>query len=133
MELLRAVPFLLLAGGILCFAWAAVTGGAAAGVFVIFPFVIGSGPAALVGVLLIAVGLLTLPWAMVPRDVPPPIRRPRNGEPDARDRGGVILVGPVPFFFGSWRSAPRWAYWAAVVVGSVLLLVVVLWELFLLR
>lgn len=133
MELVRAVPVLLLAVGIGCLAWASATGSAAAGVFVIFPFVVGTGPVALLGALMIVAGLLTLPFAFAARAVPAPTVGPPNAGSDRNGSGGVVLVGPVPIFFGAWGSPPRWAYWAAVAAGSVLLLVVALWEWSLLR
>jgi uncharacterized membrane protein len=34
----------------------------------------------------------------------------------------VVLVGPVPVFFGGWKNAPRWAYVLAASVGAGLLL-----------
>jgi uncharacterized membrane protein len=45
----------------------------------------------------------------------PPSDRTANG-------GGLILIGPVPFFFGSWRGNAPVPYWVAVLLGALLLL-----------
>jgi uncharacterized membrane protein len=42
--------------------------------------------------------------------------------------GGVVLIGPVPIFFGSWRGANRRTKWlVAAIGGAVLILFVVAW------
>lgn len=122
MGLGRVVPIALLAGGLACVAYAVATGGATAGVFVVFPFVIGTGPIALLGVVLFVLGLLTLAWAL-PAPAPParPSRAP-PGAPSGSEVGGFALIGPVPIFFGSWRSVDRRVYWLAVAAGLGLLL-----------
>lgn len=133
MGVVRLVPVLLLAAGVGCFVVAVATGAAATGVFVIFPFIIGSGPLAFLAALLVAAGLLTLPWAFTPAPEIGPSRPPPVEQRPSSSWGGVALVGPVPIFFGSWRGPSRWIYWTAVVAGLVLLLLVFLWAAVLLR
>ena len=127
-----AGPALLLAGGALL-AVAVGSGAAQVGLFVVVPFVIGSSPLLALGILLLVLGVFLLPWtfAAVPAEEPRPSGVAREGPASGIARsGGVVLVGPVPIFFGGWRAPSRRAYWLAVAVGSVcLVLFVVAWWL----
>jgi uncharacterized membrane protein len=48
------------------------------------------------------------------------------GQDLAPRSGGLVLVGPVPFFFGAWQRPPRWIYWLAVLFGALFLVGLVL-------
>jgi hypothetical protein len=94
-ELVRLVPVVLLAGGIGVLAFAVATGGASAGVIVVVPFVIGTGPVAILGGALFALGLLTLPWAFPAEPMPRRPARAVGEDPPSTEFGGVALLGPV--------------------------------------
>lgn len=141
---LRSLAALALLGGGGLVAWAIALGQAEVGVFLVFPFLVGRGPVALAGLVLLFVGFTGLfsSFALgrrVPgggrdrwrgrrsdRDAGADHGRvetaspPEAGEAGTGDRrvegGGVILIGPVPIVFGSDR---RWATLAAL--GGLLL------------
>lgn len=124
MGVARALPLVFLVAAVLCFVAAIATGGARAGIFVIFPFVIGGSWLTALGALFgfgaIATSFLLVPWE-------PAFEEPAPGgvtEPAMPRSGGVVLVGPVPVFFGGWKRPPRWAYWSAVLAGVLLFTVV---------
>ena len=119
----------LLVAGIALVAWAVSLGVATFYLVVIFPVVTGSSALLLGGALLIIAGIFLLPWTFsgAPAEEPEsPERSLPSSVPASQSSGGVVLLGPVPLFFGSWRSAPGWAYWLAVLLGSAFLLVFVL-------
>jgi uncharacterized membrane protein len=124
----RAIsPVLLLAGAALV-AHAVLSGNAHLYLLLVVPVVSGSSAEFFLGVLLLALGILLLPWSLLGTTEEGPISSrspaPAEGNPSGSS-GGVILVGPIPFFFGSWRSPSRARYLLAVGAGVVLLLVVV--------
>ena len=112
------VPWALLAGGAAAVAAAVVTGGAEAAVVVVFPVIVGSSALLLLGVVLLIAGFLTLPWAW---SAPPaPLARERT-----LTSGGLVLVGPIPIFWGAATSATRRTQILAAVAGALVLLVAV--------
>jgi uncharacterized membrane protein len=44
-------------------------------------------------------------------------------EPEV-ETGGLVLVGPVPIFLGSWRRDPPIPYWVAALIGAGLVVAV---------
>lgn len=123
MRPIRALPGVLLAAGAVCVAIAVHQGGVELGLFVVVPFLIGTGPLFALGVLLVIGGLATLPLAW--DAAPGPVADRSARAPTARS-GGLVLIGPVPIFFGAWETADRRLYWLAAGVGLLLLVVVVL-------
>jgi uncharacterized membrane protein len=124
----RAIaPALLLVGGGLV-AYSVLNGTAHLYLLVVIPVVSGGSVGFLLGVLMLALGILLLPWSLLgPAEATtsePRARGPAGSAP-GETSGGVILVGPIPFFFGSWRGPSRTRYLAAVAAGVVLLVVVV--------
>lgn len=136
MRLVRALPFLLLLAGGALIAYSVASGSAALFLVVVIPVVTGGSAAFLVGVVLLFAGVLTLPLAWSDGSAPPEEEGPTAPGPRApsapRTRsGGLVLIGPVPIFFGGMRPASRRSYWLAVLAGLVLTLVVL--GLFLVR
>jgi uncharacterized membrane protein len=124
----RAFSPLLLVLGAGLVAHAALTRGAHLSLVLIVPIVSGDSAEFSLGVLLIALGVFLLPWSLLGSiESEPPQSRLPTGADDARSEssGGVLLLGPIPIFFGSWRSPSRARYWVAVGVGLALFLVVV--------
>lgn len=118
------VPLGFLAAGAVLVVWAALQGGAQLAVVVILPVIFGRSLDFGVGVLLLLVGFFTLPLAFgdsggFESDAP------RLTEASS---AGLVLIGPIPIFFGSWSHASRRTrilaavIGAAAVVGTVLLL-----------
>lgn len=88
--------------------------------FVIFPVVTGTGPFAAAGVVLLMAAAVAA-FASAARRVPdaPP------GEPAAR-HGGVVLLGPIPFVWGSDRGMARGLLVLAVVLAVIVLVIMML-------
>ncbi len=134
-----ALPWLLamlcLGGAIGAIAGAVFRGGATVGVFLFVPFVAGSSPLLLLGVVLLVVGFFALSWAMAsragealePRSAGPKAPVPGGGAASRTSYGGFLLIGPVPVVFG---NRPGWLpYLVALAVITVvaLLIFVLLW------
>lgn len=119
------VPSGLIGFGMVLIALAALQGGAGVAVVVIVPVIYGRSLEFVAGVLLLIAGLFTLPLAFesaegLPRsDLGGP-----EGEPYARS-GGLILVGPIPIFFGSWKGVSGRTRTIAAIVGSIALVAMI--------
>lgn len=112
---------------------AVLAGRATASLVVILPVLSGSSVEFLLGVACLIAGFLALPFAGIGAidPSPPPADEatedPMSTEPEF---GGIILIGPLPVFFGAWRDVPTRTRYAAMVAGALLLLalvVIVLW------
>ena len=100
-------------------------GHANAAIVIVFPVLSGTSPEFLVGALLLFVGLLTAPLLAIGALVEPASADgPDSTSEPARACGGVILIGPVPIFFGGWRRATRRTYWWWVAAATLFFLVV---------
>lgn len=93
----------LLAGGLLI-AYAAMQGNVRVGLFLIVPFVYGTGLAPFLGMLLVMAGLFMLAVSSFTGMVPPRGEWV-EGERRVESRsGGVVLLGPIPIVWGHGRS-----------------------------
>jgi uncharacterized membrane protein len=105
---------------------AAVATGAAQLELVVFlpVFVGGASALFLGGIALVFVGLWLLPFTfgmefeLVAHDAP------ATSEPTTSNSGGVILVGPIPFFFGAWKSPSKVSWWIAAGIGAAMVVAV---------
>lgn len=125
---LRWLPVVLLGLAAVLLGDALLRGSAHAALVLVVPVLTGSSAEFLVGVLLLIVGFLSLP--LLVSGTYADERETGSADTEAPRHGGVVLIGPVPIFFGEWRGMSRRAYlwWAAL--GSVLfvvLLVAALW------
>jgi len=107
------------------------TGGARLYLLVFIPVVTGTTPLFGISVVFIVAGFLLLPFLFVGDDAhaaptAPPVSPSSNAPPSEGGSGGLILVGPIPIFFGAWRRNPPIPYRWALVLGVVLALVAVL-------
>lgn len=111
---------------------AVVTGGARVSLFLVFPVVSGGSAEFLLGLVAFVLGLFTLPLALATSETL--VGDDAREGPGGGLRGGVVLVGPVPIFFGDWRAAGRRDYFVWAVVGSLVLgllvAVALAWALF---
>lgn len=107
---------LLVTGGILI-ATAVLTGGAHVAWVVVVPILYGSSFLFLGGTLLVLVGLLLGATVTVPPEEAPSDRAPQATGSDGEGSGGVLLLGPVPIFFGRWGNRARVHYWRWVLLG----------------
>lgn len=127
----RALGPLCLVIGATLLAEALATGGARLYLLLIVPVVTGTTLAFGLAVLFLVVGFLLLPFTFVYEDLSEvPAISPTSPSPPSpagpADSGGLILIGPVPIFFGSWRRSPPISYRWAVLVGVLLAVVAVL-------
>lgn len=128
---LRALGPGLVLVGLALLAYALRTGGARLYLLVIVPVITGTAPFFFLAVACLVVGVLFLPLAFVAPGPPELVASPAGSAPatpaaDSERSGGLILIGPVPLFFGAWRRNPPISYRWAVLVGVVLAVVAVL-------
>jgi uncharacterized protein (TIGR00304 family) len=96
-----SVLFFIIA--IFFFALGVLFGDVQTGIFVVFPFISGSGIYAFLGIIFLFVSILFFVFGFVVKY--------EKGEMVSREKtsvkgGGVILVGPIPVVFGSnWKIA----------------------------
>jgi uncharacterized membrane protein len=130
-SLLRALgPAFLLIGALLL-AESLATGGARLYLLLIIPVVTGTTPLFVLSVVFLVVGFLFLPLAFIGEEgtetEPVSAGPPAPASPTvAGGSGGLILVGPIPIFFGAWRRNAPISYRWAVVLGVVLAVVALL-------
>ena len=118
--ILSLVCFIL---GIIFFAVGFFTGEAEGGVFIIFPFIAGSGVFPLLGFIFIFIAILLLMFGFTRNIVPFESDLESDDFPPKKKTtvkgGGVVLIGPIPIVFGSsWKIAV-----ILMVVAIVLILV----------
>lgn len=123
-------PALLAVGGFLL-AYSLLSGSARLYLVLFVPVITGTTPLFGVSVAVLAAGFLTLPLRFSEgtgdeaATGPEPTRvRPADATEDRS--GGLILLGPVPIFFGAWRRRSPIGYRWAVVLGAALVAVAVL-------
>lgn len=118
-----AGPALLIAG-LVTLALAVARGEANLYLIVVIPAVVGTGPLAFLGILLVFAGffLTFFLWSM---GTPLPATEPVDASaltppevPTARRWGGVVFLGPIPLVFGSDPQMTR----MMLVLGAILFL-----------
>ncbi|MGA7923226.1 MAG: DUF131 domain-containing protein [Thermoplasmata archaeon] len=116
-------PVLLVIGAALVIA-ALLSGSGRLYLLLFVPLIAGSSPLFILGVVLLFLGFMFLPTAFVrtPRweEVGHIDPTPDSSSPSGNfTSGGLILVGPVPIFWGAWKHAPRWAYVISAIAGAL--------------
>jgi uncharacterized membrane protein len=121
----RWLPVALLVAGAGLVADAVLRGTASVALLVILPVVVGNSAEFLVGVVLLLVGFVTLPFAFgsVERVE---VRRAGSlsdlhREAPTAEVGGLVLLGPVPLFFGTWKEVPLWVKLLVALIGLLIL------------
>jgi len=118
-----------LCGGVALVVLSVVEGAASVALVLVFPVVTGSSLLFLGGVVLIVAGFLTIPFALVEdwSEAIPVSPEGPSPETAASGRsggvGGLVLVGPVPILFGSWKGVSRRTRVWLALLGAVLLIV----------
>ena len=101
----RRLPPLLFLGGVACLILGVVTGEGEAGIFIIFPFVVGTGWLMVLGVILIFSSIVAVMFTALSSQetvrMPPGHQNERRTDTKA---GGLILIGPVPIVISSDRT-----------------------------
>ena len=123
----RPVQFVgpaVLVAGLLTLALAVSRGEASVYLLLVIPAVVGTGPLAFLGILLVFVGLFltSFLWsARLPIPSGPGTERPAETSPAIprpRRWGGVIFLGPLPLVFGSDPQMTR----TMLLLGAILFL-----------
>jgi len=111
------------------FAVGFLTGEAEGGVFIIFPFISGSGIYAFLGFIFIFIAILLFMFGFVTRVGP---NEYQSDYDDYQPRkktsvkgGGVVLIGPIPIVFGS--------NWKIVIVLMIVAIILILVTFFTFR
>ena len=95
--------------GIAFFAVGFFTGEAEGGIFVIFPFITGSGVYPLLGFIFIFIAILLFMFGFTTHIRPEEFQVDDEYQPRKKTSvkgGGVVLIGPIPIVFGSnWKIA----------------------------
>lgn len=124
MRVRALLPIALLVAGVGLLSAAVVAGGASLAIVLVVPVVAGRSLEFVLGVLLLVAGLFCLPLAFEPfEESPGPGGAPAS---EGSGAGGFVLIGPIPIFFGQWRSVSPRTRWAIAIVGGVALVAAVL-------
>ena len=118
---------LVLVFGLVLIADALRRGSAQASIVLIVPVLTGSSLEFLVGTLLTFVGLLAVFLTSSGLELTEDPDSPIGAAPRS---GGVVLIGPVPIFFGEWRQIGRHGFWRWAAAGSIatsILILLLLW------
>jgi len=117
-------PIVLAVAGVALIADAVSRGSASVALFVVFPVVYGNDGEFLLGVALLLGAFLTLPLALGIAVGSVGVREPvlpiQRGEAPSTEAMGLVLIGPVPIFFGGWKSVSRKVKVAVAAVGALL-------------
>lgn len=124
------LPIGLLLAGAALVGYAVVQGGATVSLLLIVPVVTGRSVEFLAGVVLLLLGFVLLPllWPgeFATREEPSAVSPAAPSEGTSVAGGGLLLIGPVPIFFGGWRQIPLSARVAVAVAGALVVVVLVL-------
>ena len=119
---IRALALVALLAGLALIGLGVARGDVRVGLFLIIPFVYGTGIAPALGMLLLfAAAFLWMVGRVTAYAGPPP---PEAGAPiERRSRsGGVVLLGPIPIVWGSDRRVLPWMVLAGVVLLGLAIL-----------
>ncbi len=100
----RRLPLVLFLGGLTCLIAAVATGEGQAGIFIVFPFVAGSGWLMLLGVALIFLSIVAFMFSMSsgdPGQIAPGHHKKWQTEKKA---GGLVLIGPIPIVISNDKT-----------------------------
>ncbi len=129
MRALGVLPLVLLAAGASLIGVALANGGASLALIVVLPVLYGRSLEFVAGTLLLVAGIFTLP--LLVRGPTEPIEEdpaPANaGSPGGGSGGGgLVLIGPIPIFFGGWSRASSRTRWIVAVIGAAVLAAAIL-------
>lgn len=122
---MRPIQFVgpaVLLTGLVALGWAIARGEASAYLIFIVPAVVGTGPLAFLGILLVFLGFFLTFFLWSASAVPPivgPMETPPGPPPETakpRRWGGVVFLGPVPLVFGSDPQMTR----MMLILGAIL-------------
>jgi uncharacterized membrane protein len=117
------LPILVVLAGVTLLIDATLRGTAHASIVLIVPVLSGSSPEFVIGTLLTFLGILGILLLAAGVEVE---RGGGDAAPPGGRGGGVVLIGPVPIFFGEWKAIGRRGYWGWVTVGAIVSALIIL-------
>ena len=115
--------------GLVFFVLGVLSGEIKTGFIVVFPFLVGSGVYAFLGVFFVIIAILLFMFGLIRSKVAS--SEPPFDEDEKRDiqkeksvkGGGVVLIGPVPIVFGSnWKIAVLMMVLAIIIIVAMFFL-----------
>ena len=101
---------------------AVATGAAQLDLVVIVPVIVGGASVVfLAGIVSVVAGIFLLPLAFSGSWAEAATTVEAMGFTEDAGSGGLVLIGPLPIFFGSWKNVGPRAYWIAAGVGLAFL------------
>lgn len=97
----RKLPLILFLGGIASIIASVVTGKGKAGIFIIFPFVVGTGWLMLLGVVFVFVSVVAFMFTISPDERNQAAYSQQTKSRTEKKAGGLILIGPIPIVISS--------------------------------
>ena len=122
MKRLHAVSAMFFLLGIICCLISGLQGNLKVGFFLVFPFIIGSGYVATIGVLFIILAFLLFVLGFSPRTTisePTGLFQDKDEKPTVKG-GGIVLLGPIPIVVGS-----SWKITVALILAAIVLMLLV--------
>lgn len=124
-QALSLVCFIL---GIVFFTIGFLTGETKGGIFIVFPFIIGSGVFSLLGFVFIFIAILSFVFGFTSYIKPENIKS-ENDELQSKKKtsikgGGIVLIGPIPIIFGS-----NWKIVIVLVIIAIILIFITFFTL----
>ncbi len=125
----RFFSFIFLIGALIFFVIGFLQEDIEGGIFIIFPFIFGSGIFALIGIIFIFIAIILFSFGFV-SEAQPFEKYPYEKEVPSEQKksikgGGVVLIGPIPIVFGS--------SWKIAVVLMILAIIIIIVSLFVFR
>jgi uncharacterized protein (TIGR00304 family) len=133
MRISGIIPILLLLIGILFIFIGYISGELEAGIFIIFPILIGSGPFAFIGFVCIFLSFISFffiqgSYFNQTEEIDLKVFDSNNKAKHSIKGGGVVFIGPIPIVFGSsWKIAIFLLMIAAILL-SIIIFVAGFWQ-----
>ena len=123
MKRLDVVSGIFLVLGIIFFLISSLQGGLRVGIFLIFPFVIGSGLYAILGLLFLILAFFLFILRFSPEtslSEPKASSQDNRGQKPTMKGGGIVLLGPIPIIVGT-----SWKITLALILAALVLILTV--------
>jgi uncharacterized protein (TIGR00304 family) len=131
--LLKILGTALIVAGAALLVLAIVQGDAEVALVVIIPVIYGTGLLPALAILLVFAGIVALFMSFVPT-ASPERERPHEENMDRKEDkkfGGVVLIGPIPIVFGSWKKLR--GSWILIALSLLSLIILIIFLMALLR
>ena len=129
MNRFQVLPLVCFILGIVFFIIGFLTGETKGGIFIVFPFIIGSGIFSLLGFIFIFIAIISFIFKFTTYIKSDKIKN-ENDELQPKKKtsikgGGIVLIGPIPIIFGS--------NWKIVIVLLIIAIILIFITFFILK